>query len=61
MKDPLANTKAYRQAKYASGPSGKNRLVVCKWCKKPMRSDILKRHIGLVHEKKATKKQREAA
>ena len=61
MKSKKSINAQYRQAKYDSGPSGKHRKVVCRWCEKKMRSDNLKRHIGLMHGKKATKKQQELA
>ena len=57
---PSANI-AYRIGKYKSGPYGKHKKVHCKHCQKKMDSNKLGRHIGLMHEAKATKNQREKA
>jgi len=64
MKTKKKPEKAYRQEKYSHGAqkrSGKNRTVTCKHCQAKTRSDKLGRHIGLMHEGKATKKQQEKA
>ena len=42
--------------KYKSKKSGKNLEKECKYCKKKMRSDHIKRHIGLMHGEKANLK-----
>jgi len=46
--------------KYSHGEekrSGQHKKVQCKYCHKKTRSNNLKRHIGLMHGEKASKKQ----